>query len=194
MHGVDKSKAMQDKKKPTSRSARAGLQFPVGRVHRLLKVRGQKGRDEESFAQRLSFGRLQAEDGCGLFFRSHRGAIHLVAAPWGAPLRSTMCAALFLPVNLRPDPPLFPSTTTNQTRVTANGRVGATAAVYTAAILGELARASLPDADRSLLVFYVHAHAAATMHAACTQHLPPPYPLLQPTCRVPHRRGAGAGR
>jgi hypothetical protein len=38
MHGVDKSKA-QDKKKPTSRSARAGLQFPVGRVHRLLKVR-----------------------------------------------------------------------------------------------------------------------------------------------------------
>lgn len=28
-----------DKKKPTSRSARAGLQFPVGRIHRLLKVR-----------------------------------------------------------------------------------------------------------------------------------------------------------
>lgn len=27
-----------DKKKPTSRSARAGLQFPVGRIHRLLKV------------------------------------------------------------------------------------------------------------------------------------------------------------
>jgi histone H2A len=41
MHGVDKSKA-QDKKKPTSRSARAGLQFPVGRVHRLLKVRGRR--------------------------------------------------------------------------------------------------------------------------------------------------------
>ena len=38
LHGVDKSKA-GDKKKPTSRSARAGLQFPVGRVHRLLKVR-----------------------------------------------------------------------------------------------------------------------------------------------------------
>ena len=32
--GVDK-----DKKKPISRSARAGLQFPVGRIHRLLKVR-----------------------------------------------------------------------------------------------------------------------------------------------------------
>ncbi len=29
-----------DKKKPVSRSARAGLQFPVGRIHRLLKVRG----------------------------------------------------------------------------------------------------------------------------------------------------------
>jgi histone H2A len=28
-----------DKKKPTSRSARAGLQFPVGRIHRLLKVK-----------------------------------------------------------------------------------------------------------------------------------------------------------
>ena len=27
-----------DKKKPISRSARAGLQFPVGRIHRLLKV------------------------------------------------------------------------------------------------------------------------------------------------------------
>jgi len=29
---------MGDKKKPVSRSARAGLQFPVGRIHRLLKV------------------------------------------------------------------------------------------------------------------------------------------------------------
>lgn len=28
-----------DKKKPVSRSARAGLQFPVGRIHRLLKVK-----------------------------------------------------------------------------------------------------------------------------------------------------------
>ena len=28
-----------DKKKPMSRSSRAGLQFPVGRIHRLLKVR-----------------------------------------------------------------------------------------------------------------------------------------------------------
>jgi histone H2A len=27
-----------DKKKPVSRSARAGLQFPVGRIHRLLKA------------------------------------------------------------------------------------------------------------------------------------------------------------
>ena len=43
LHGVDKSKA-GDKKKPTSRSARAGLQFPVGRVHRLLKVWGAVGK------------------------------------------------------------------------------------------------------------------------------------------------------
>ncbi|KAJ4870535.1 putative histone H2A variant 3 [Raphanus sativus] len=34
--GNDKDK---DKKKPTTRSSRAGLQFPVGRVHRLLKGR-----------------------------------------------------------------------------------------------------------------------------------------------------------
>ena len=27
-----------DKKKPTSRSVKAGLQFPVGRIHRFLKV------------------------------------------------------------------------------------------------------------------------------------------------------------
>jgi histone H2A len=31
-----------DKKKPISRSARAGLQFPVGRIHRLLKVLAQR--------------------------------------------------------------------------------------------------------------------------------------------------------
>lgn len=60
--GMMGGKGDKDKKKPVSRSARAGLQFPVGRLHRLLK-----------------------------------------------------------------------------SRVTSNGRVGATAAVYTAAILGELA-------------------------------------------------------
>lgn len=32
-------KGAGDKKKPISRSARAGLQFPVGRIHRLLKNR-----------------------------------------------------------------------------------------------------------------------------------------------------------
>ncbi|CAL9186086.1 unnamed protein product [Musa hybrid cultivar] len=31
----------KDKKKPVSRSARAGLQFPVGRIHRQLKLRIQ---------------------------------------------------------------------------------------------------------------------------------------------------------
>ena len=35
MGGKDLGK---DKKKPISRSARAGLQFPVGRIHRLLKA------------------------------------------------------------------------------------------------------------------------------------------------------------
>jgi histone H2A len=50
MHGADK-KSLQDKKKPTSRSARAGLQFPVGRVHRLLKVRGPRGGPEHCICQ-----------------------------------------------------------------------------------------------------------------------------------------------
>lgn len=37
-----------DKKKPVSRSARAGLQFPVGRIHRLLKVGAQRRQSRES--------------------------------------------------------------------------------------------------------------------------------------------------
>jgi len=32
-----------DKKKPTSRSVKAGLQFPVGRIHRFLKNRAASG-------------------------------------------------------------------------------------------------------------------------------------------------------
>mmetsp|Transcript_38632 Transcript_38632/g.95927 ORF Transcript_38632/g.95927 Transcript_38632/m.95927 type:complete len:122 (+) Transcript_38632:74-439(+) len=32
-----------DKKKPTSRSVKAGLQFPVGRIHRFLKLRAASG-------------------------------------------------------------------------------------------------------------------------------------------------------
>lgn len=74
-----------DKKKPISRSARAGLQFPVGRIHRLLKV---------------------------------------------PPTLITNCG-----VTLRCYFNFFASL---QSRVTANGRVGATAAVYSAAILGTL--------------------------------------------------------
>lgn len=35
--------AMGDKKKPVSRSAKAGLQFPVGRIHRYLKGRTAQG-------------------------------------------------------------------------------------------------------------------------------------------------------
>lgn len=36
--GTMGDKKLGDKRKPTSRSAKAGLQFPVGRIHRLLKV------------------------------------------------------------------------------------------------------------------------------------------------------------
>ena len=36
--GLSKAADRDNKKKPVSRSARAGLQFPVGRIHRLLKV------------------------------------------------------------------------------------------------------------------------------------------------------------
>lgn len=34
--------AKGDKKKPISRSIKAGLQFPVGRIHRFLKVRPRR--------------------------------------------------------------------------------------------------------------------------------------------------------
>lgn len=37
--GTMGDKLKGDKRKPTSRSQKAGLQFPVGRIHRLLKVR-----------------------------------------------------------------------------------------------------------------------------------------------------------
>eukprot|EP00891_Asterochloris_glomerata_P006864 jgi/Astpho2/6864/e_gw1.00105.68.1_t len=37
--GLSKAADRDNKKKPVSRSARAGLQFPVGRIHRLLKGR-----------------------------------------------------------------------------------------------------------------------------------------------------------
>merc|ERR1719217_305128 len=37
--GLSSKRVPMEKKKPTSRSIRAGLQFPVGRVHRLLKGR-----------------------------------------------------------------------------------------------------------------------------------------------------------
>jgi hypothetical protein len=36
--GTMGDKLKGDKRKPTSRSQKAGLQFPVGRIHRLLKV------------------------------------------------------------------------------------------------------------------------------------------------------------
>ena len=43
-----------DKKKPTSRSSRAGLQFPVGRIHRLLKVSGPPAdKKKDSFWPRM---------------------------------------------------------------------------------------------------------------------------------------------
>ena len=49
-----KQKLVDDKKKPISRSARAGLQFPVGRIHRLLKVcagrQSQNGRETSASA------------------------------------------------------------------------------------------------------------------------------------------------
>jgi histone H2A len=76
------------KKKPISRSARAGLQFPVGRIHRLLKV-------------------------CLHTVSLHHGSMFDARLVWLLTISDTM-----------------------QSRVTANGRVGATAAVYSAAILG----------------------------------------------------------
>ena len=44
-----------DKKKPTSRSVKAGLQFPVGRIHRFLKVCGMHGASLERSPLRITF-------------------------------------------------------------------------------------------------------------------------------------------
>lgn len=52
--------AALDKKKPTSRSSRAGLQFPVGRVHRLLKVR------HAIILMRLTAGKLRCGRACDI--------------------------------------------------------------------------------------------------------------------------------
>jgi hypothetical protein len=50
---MGKSKSvLDDKKKPTSRSSRAGLQFPVGRIHRLLKVRAGSSEASNTMGQR----------------------------------------------------------------------------------------------------------------------------------------------
>jgi len=142
----DKSKG--DKKKPTSRSARAGLQFPVGRIHRLLKVRAaplhspthQQRLGWVSVARGGRLGRCQSAD-----------------PPPGGPRRpqhpASACRAGHARIGgaagrvrrLRPSPaprnnaPADDGSarTSLQSRVTANGRVGATAAVYTAAILGK---------------------------------------------------------
>ena len=94
----------KDKKKPISRSARAGLQFPVGRIHRLLKVRALR-------------------------------------QPRALPAALTQAIA---PVFADPTPRARVPGRNNtdrwvgcpQNRVTSSGRVGATAAVYSAAILG----------------------------------------------------------
>ena len=114
---VGKSKSMvDDKKKPTSRSSRAGLQFPVGRIHRLLKVRAPQ-------QQPAAFPRRAAAS-------SSPGAL-LSADKAFKPCSSC---------------PL-------QARVSANGRVGATAAVYTAAILGEQTRHSMGRLKTLVRVF-----------------------------------------
>ena len=89
-----KVKGAGDKKKPVSRSVKAGLQFPVGRIHRFLKARP-----------------------------------HFCAPA----IRSWLRA----PVSYCNRSHFFGPAPRAQERSTANGRVGATAAVYSAAILGK---------------------------------------------------------
>ena len=136
-----KVKGTGDKKKPVSRSVKAGLQFPVGRIHRFLKARIR--------AQAPSRGRAPAPGGWCLPVgqwlqrpgRAPSGPARQRCAPRGggatprcrgAPGGATGAAARHF--FRMPRPAGCPV----QERSTANGRVGATAAVYSAAILGAL--------------------------------------------------------
>jgi len=172
MGGAGKAKG-GDKKKPVSRSARAGLQFPVGRIHRLLKVSRKTNCSfpypRARFPRRVSFP---------LIFSHHativrRLCLLIPMCAYVAPFSNPCCNPRVLdprlvwglpyPVkrrkfrNFRPQSPCAgvlrvltgpaglggsalpkpspPPVRHLQGMVTANGRVGATAAVYTAAIL-----------------------------------------------------------
>lgn len=119
--GKGASGSDMDKKKPTSRSSRAGLQFPVGRIHRLLKV--GVGVSVNFFFKHVlpvhsSFLPQTQSDSST--------CLHISKAVHEGPAMLSSCLTDFR--HLSPLPP--------QSRVVANGRVGATAAVYTAAILG----------------------------------------------------------
>lgn len=98
-----------DKKKPVSRSVKAGLQFPVGRIHRFLKVSLYSF--SSNWCSATPTQRSHATQLCLLHvFMQH------ILWMFQALLKSLQFAA--------------------QARATAGGRVGATAAVYSAAILG----------------------------------------------------------
>jgi histone H2A len=60
--GAKGTMAKGDKKKPVSRSLKAGLQFPVGRIHRFLKVRTSQAEGHEAGGPPAKRGGLPARD------------------------------------------------------------------------------------------------------------------------------------
>lgn len=114
-----------DKRKPTSRSVKAGLQFPVGRIHRFLKVRIYKNSSQVlGHATRLRVTVHQ--------YRSVKVTCDRLN------LSFTKCGMLLLLFELRLHFINIWLSLIFQNRAASGGRVGATAAVYSAAILGML--------------------------------------------------------